>query len=159
MPVQRRTYAGEELFVSMSRDRLLVALRLGDVAEIVGMAEGTDLDELVRVAGMQDEVWPSPLSAGVVNMISLEGVRALMTAKGTADARSFSAWLDKEFPENAAVSSLSDDELLPENLHRIGEMRQENPDIQTREIAHRLSISEDDAQRYVTYLDLLRKLK
>lgn len=159
MPVQRRTYAGEEVLVSMSRDRLLVALRLCDVAKIVGMVEGTDLDDLVRVAGMQDEVWPSPLSAGVVNMISLEGVRALMKAKGTANARGFSAWLDEEFPENAAVSSLSDDELLPENLHRIGEMRQENPDIQTREIACRLSISEDDAQRYVTYLDLLRKLK
>lgn len=159
MPVQRRTYAGEEVLVSMSRDRLLVALRLGDVAKIVGMVEGADLDDLVHTAGMQDEVWPSPLSEGVVNMISLEGVRGLMKAKATADAQGFSVWLDEEFPENAAVSSLNEDELLPENLHRIGEMRQEYPGIQACEIARRLSISEDDAQRYVTYLDLLRKLK
>ena len=159
MPVQRRTYAGEEVLVSMSRDRLLVALRLGDVAKILGMAEGTDLDRLVNAAGIQDEVWSSPLSEGVVNMISLEGVRGLMRAKGTANARGFSAWLDEEFPENAAVSALSEDELLPENLYRIGEIRQENPGIQTCEIASRLSISEDDAQRYITYLDLLRKLK
>ncbi|WP_221306947.1 hypothetical protein [Paraburkholderia fungorum] len=147
------------MLVSMSRDRLLVALRLGDIARIVGMEEGTDLDALVRAAGMQDEVWPSPLSEGVVNMVSLEGVRALMKAKGTNDALGFSAWLDEEFPENAAVSSLSEDELLPENLHRVGEIRQENPDIQPSEIASRLSISVDDAQRYLTYLELLRKLK
>lgn len=143
----------------MSRDRLLVALRLGDVAKIVGMAEGPALDDLVHAAGMQDEVWPSPLSDGVVHMISLEGVRAVMVAKGTDDARGFSAWLDEVFPENAAVSTLSEDELLPENLHQIGEMRQENPDIQTCEIARRLSITEDDVQRYLTYLELLRKLK
>lgn len=159
MPVQRRIYAGEEILVSMSRDRLLVALRLGDVAKIVSMVEGAELDDLVCAVGMEDEVWPSPLSAeGSVNMISLEGVRALMKAKGTAAAQCFAAWLDSQFPENTAVSVLNEDTLFAERLHRIGEFRQENPDIQVCEIARRLSISENDAQRYVSTLTLLRKL-
>jgi hypothetical protein len=159
MPVQRRIYAGEEMLVSMSRDRLLVALRLGDVAKIVSMVEGAELDDLVCAAGMEDEVWPSPLPAeGSVNMISLEGARALMRAKGTADAQCFVAWLDSQFPENAAACVLNEDQLFAERLNRIGEMRQENPDIQVCEIARRLSISESDAQRYVSTLTLLRKL-
>lgn len=159
MPVQRRIYAGEEMLVSMSLDRLLVALRLGDVAKIVRMVEGAELDDLVCAAGMEDEVWSCPLAAeGFVNMISLEGARAVMKAKGTADAQCFVAWLDSQFPENAAVSALSEDELFPEKLHQIGELRQKSPDIQVSEIARRVSISEIDAQRYVTYLDLLRKL-
>ncbi|WP_174966679.1 hypothetical protein [Pandoraea cepalis] len=143
----------------MSRDRLLVALRLGDVAKVVGMVEGADLDALVSAADMQDEVWPSPMPEGVVTMITLQGVHGLMKAKGDVDAQAFSTWLDEEFRENALFSSLSDDELLSENLYRIGEIRQENPGIQTCEIASRLSILEDDAQRYVSYLDLLRELK
>jgi len=159
MPVQRRIYAGEEMLVSMSKDRLLVALRLGDVAKIVSMVEGAELDELVCAAGMEDEVWPSPLAVeGSVSMISLEGVRALMKAKGTADAQCFVAWLNSQFPENTAVSEVSEDLLFPEKLHRIGEIRQENPDIKVCEIAGRLSISESDAHRYVTYIELLRKL-
>lgn len=147
------------MLVSMSRDRLLVALRLGDVAKIVRMAEGAELNDLVCSAGMEDEVWPSPLAAdGSVNMISLEGARALMRAKGTEDAQCFVAWLDSQFPENTAVREISADDLFPEKLNRIGELRQKTPDIQICEIAQRFSISESEAQRYVTYLDLLRKL-
>lgn len=159
MPVQRRIYAGEEMLVSMSGDRLLVALRLGDVAKVVRMEEGAELDNLVCSTGMEDEVWASPLAwDGSVNMISLEGARALMQAKGTEDAQCFVAWLDSQFPENAAVRTLSEDVLFPEKLHRIGELRQKAPDIQICEIAQRFSISEIEAQRYITYLELLHKL-
>lgn len=155
MPVQRRNYRGMELLVSTSRDRLLVTFRLNDIARIVSMV---GLRPLAVAACREDEVWEVPQVEEDVTMITLEGVRALLGTIGGDKATAFMKWADEEFPENTAVSALSDDPFLAENLYRLGEMRLENPDIQLEEIATRLSISEHAARGYLVYSDFVRDM-
>ncbi|WP_321817112.1 MULTISPECIES: hypothetical protein, partial [unclassified Paraburkholderia] len=155
MPVQRRNYEGKEVLVSTSRDRLLVAFRLNDIARVLQIVE---LRSIAVETCHEDEIWDVPQVDGDETMITLEGARVLLNKIGGPQATSFRAWLDSEFPENAAISALGNDSILPETLYKVGEMRRENPGIELSEIAGRLAISEEVAKGYVVYSDLLRKL-
>lgn len=145
MPVRRPKYAGTEVLTSTSMDELFVALRLADVAEIVGMVEGPELDDLINAAGVKGDVWQNELPGGPsVTMITIEAVRAIMRLKGTPEALRFTTWLNRQFPANASLAAL-DGDLTSDYLFQVEEMYRENPDIQASEIASRLKISEVEA--------------
>lgn len=148
MPVRRPKYAGTEVLTSTSMNELFVALRLADVAEIVGMVEGPELDDLINAAGakVKADVWQNELPGGPpVTMITIEAVRAIMRLKGTPEALKFTTWLNRQFPANASLAALGGD-LTSDYLFEVEEMYRKNPDIQASEIASRLKISEVEAE-------------